>query len=875
VAKTDKRIHSVTRRASENKALSTLRTRLTVRLLEYLYPFRGLTHEPYTREISEKWIYAFQAAATLIAEIYAAPSGWLRMIRPGTEDDVSKESNRISHRDGDGYFAIPDEKEDYFFFLSPIQLSQGAISGLQDACKTQDNSRQSHQAHLLAGEVLPVRVDDEEYYYYPQSGLLDIEKVVTHHTYKKRDPDKIYVALIPDPYAWAEDIQFMGHLPSLGLLDEFENKNRCQVEVALGFQWILQSDPKDTLDIRNDLAEPNSWWNCAKEPHSKPPEFRLETHHPHDSRRCLSRIAKVDPSDWQAAPRNASDVVDLRLKMHALQRKPLLDLAASFATEIAEWMDGPRHRLVNQAAVDMGGDSLAISIFHVGFVTTRLDATDPGKKWLLSSYENNKDKFVEAFFSSIEKPDNLEKKWYKPVKTGVKATLWLVKNFIGVINVVHGHRFEKVVKDIFCKQVFGLHWTSLNPDKVPKLWGKPILKRIPKGILVPEKGALATAAEKFEKYKLSEWFEGVGLAFEVVDVCLTLHTAMSEEATAAEKWKAGLETTGVAIKVVKFCVESEEGALAKAAGRRLGNAGSVVSIITGFIEFDVAVKAGLKSYYLDGNYSVAALQGVAALTVGGGIIVGALGLMAGEAATPVIGWIAFALTAVGLGVGWLVSKLTRNNWEEIASYSYLGKYYVEDDGRPFYKDYFSGWSTGFWKNCRAQQRTLIALMSGFRVRGKNGKAIFGEVDVYPRFVQAETRFVIIWQLAYRQLLADNWVYIEVKIEAEFTVADFKLSSKCTPDYFSAKIEHSVTAREDGIVESFTLRPRVAGKESWIPEKTLVLIQCQPDGGIGPEVPMDTEYEVEDGPAKRTYYNFVHALVKVSSDSIEASTDIAE
>jgi hypothetical protein len=616
----------------------------------------------------------------------------------------------------------------------------------------------------------------------------------------------------------------------------------------------------------------NNWWNCDKRPHTHSPEFALHKTHPHDSNRHLSRVSKVDPSDWKNAPANAKDVVELRLKIHELMRKAGLDLAAGFASELAEWMEGPRHRIVHQAAVDLGGDSLAISIFHVGFVTHRMDATDPGKKWLFSTYQSQKDLFVAAFFKAIEKPETVEEKWYKPVKKATKATMNVVKNFIGVIHVVHRAGFENVIRHTFCKQIFGIEWKALDPKKVPKLWGKPILNRVPTGILVPTKGFLGAAKEKFEKYKVAEWFEGIGLAFEVIDVCLTLHKVMSEETNWEEKLKAAFETTGVAISLVKFNLELEKTAAAKAAGKSLSRIGGAIGVFTGFIEFDVTVSAGLQAYYMDGNYRVAALQGVTALTVGGGIIVGALGVLAGEAATPVIGWIAFALTALGLGIAWLVSKLQRNKWEEVARYSYLGKYYADEDGEQFYKDYFNGASTGFWKDCRAQQRALIALMSGFRVETERGKAIYGEIEVHPLYVQAETKFLFVWLFTYRRWMAGEWMLFEVKVEAQFTVADFQVTSKCEPATYTAEIEGSVSARQDGSVASFTLSPRLAGKESWIPEKTLVLVQCQPDGSAGIEVPMDTEYEVKEGGGKRKYYGYVHGAVERSSDYFEASTD---
>src|SRR5271165_6157746 len=116
------------RKAHDTKGAATLRSKLTVRIVELLYPLPTEdSTPPYVREIANKWIYCFyqpglSGAATLKEEIYAGDQGWTRMLKPGTAQDPDDPDNFAPYPYPQGHIGIPDKDAQYGFFLSPVQL---------------------------------------------------------------------------------------------------------------------------------------------------------------------------------------------------------------------------------------------------------------------------------------------------------------------------------------------------------------------------------------------------------------------------------------------------------------------------------------------------------------------------------------------------------------------------------------------------------------------------------------------------------------------------------------------------------------------------------------------------------------------------------
>jgi hypothetical protein len=848
--------------------IATLRTKLTVRLLELLYPLPANdTVAPYVCEIVNKWIYCFYQPAQhgdpiLAEEIYAGEQGWNRMLKPGTAQDPERPANYAPYPYPQGYIGIPDKDGLYAFFLSPVQLGPETLSKMNkaanfsagDSCWAPSN---------LARTPLKLGAD---YRYYKTSGSHAVDRLFTLHSYSQMQDQILYAALVPDPFAWAEDIQIMAYQGALDLYDRNLVKIRKEVVIAQTLKGVMEVE-EDTLGLSNEFADASDWWNTDNR--SVAPHYHLRREHPDDTRRKLHDSAEADAGKWSSLPDHAATLPDLRLAMYDHEFQTLAHLPYKYAAELAAWMTASRHKTVEQSCLELQGESLSLGIAHWAKATVRLGEVAPGQKFLFDIYKDEAGRLVRKVLDKAEPESPGE--WWKekgsPVAAVALSAYKLVENFLGAIQATDGAGFGKTVRRILGMKVFGIRWEEPELDKLPKLWGRlraASLRDLK--LAVPPKSILADSKEFFKKHHVKAWFTGIGLGLSAVNWCLTLREVMEDKASSAEKLKFAFETAGLAMEAAKFKIELTLGEEAEkdCAVAGLSKAGAVVGVVTGFVDFYIATEGAAKSFYMDHNYGVTAAQALAATGAAIGITAGIFGLIFGEAVSGPLGWIALGGTLLGLLAAWLNKKLTRNKWEEVAYYSYLGAGHLAGKGDDFYAGFFGNTTAaGFGRSLDKQISAITGLMSAFTLKAEGfGDAVRGKISIYPGWVDPASVFHFIWQFGYGYPEPKQWLVIK----ADLAVSDFDFLNDpdihfCNFSSGDGEIEWEATNSEGGEtgVKSFELYPRLVNSvySHSVPRVTTVMAQVEPLGAAGQiQIPFDGEFEVTEGPMKRSYENWI-------------------
>jgi len=533
--------------------------------------------------------------------------------------------------------------------------------------------------------------------------------------------------------------------------------------------------------------------------------------------------------------------------------------------------------MVEQSCLELQGESLSLGIAHWAKATVRLGETAPGQKFLLDTYKDEAGRLVRQLLDKAEpeSPGELWKEKGSPVAAVALSTYKLVENFLGAIQVTDKANFSKTVRRILGMKVFGIRWEDPDLEKLPKLWGKRKVSSLRDlKLAVPGKTLLADSKELFNKHHVKAWFTGIGLGLSAVNWCLTLREVMEGKASNAEKLKFAFETAGLGMEAYKFKLEIALGEEAEkdAVVAGLAKAGAVVGVITGFVDFYIATEGAGKAFYMDHNYGVTAAQALAATSAAIGITAGVFGLIFGEAISGPVGWIALGGTLLGLLGAWLVKKLTRNKWEEVAYYSYLGAGKLAGKGDDFYTEFFGNTNAvGFGKSLDKQISAVTGLMSAFSIKTEGyGDALMGKIQVYPGWVDSDTVFHFIWQVGYGYPEPKQWVVVK----ADLAVSDFDFvkdpETRCVDSagIREAEIEWEASMREGGEtgVRCFELYPKLVNSSysHHVPFVTSVLAQVEPLGVAGRlQIPFDAEFEVTGGPMKANYSNWVG----YSTDSI--------
>jgi hypothetical protein len=858
--------NKVTRRADQTKASSTLRVGLTVRLVELLYPIPtpeeggGL----YVREIDHKWIYAF-LAGELIEEIYAEKSGWIRMLAPGQEKNPGEPANTARYPSTAGYFRIADEHGEYAFFLSPVQLSKAAI----DKVKQGAGNKVGWDRSNLARE--PLALDGFEYRHYGNSGAFSIDAMCTRHSYAQRGPELMYAALLVDPFAWVEDIQDIGYQGALQIYDEHIYRARVEKMLAQTFQQVIGLDD-DMMGLKNELAEKPLWF-AHKRTRYEAPVYSMLRQHSQDDRR-LQRTVRIDQGHWENLSKSSSDVLELRVKMFDQELQGLCELAFPFANEIGKWIESPRHKAVEQAAIDLAGDALQTAIVHYAKATLRLAEFDPGKKVLVALYSDT-GRVPRRLIDQAKSGDF--SKWWSAnnAKKVLQSSFQMFQNALGAIALVEGDKFPDAVKGV--ASGIGLTVVPLDESKLPKFWGKPVLGDVKTFQLQATKGPITDAKEFFEKHNLKPWFNFVGAALAAINAFILIERVMRGKATWQDKVKAGLDVGSAIISGARFGldlyagglttgvknlpveVEKElaaEGAGAKSASRGLARIGGAISIVSAAIDFQVASAGAAKAYYEDRNYAVTVAQATAMTGAALSVTAGVFGLLFGEAVAGPVGWLALIGTLIYVLGMYLARKLARNKWEEVANYSFLGKGCLTGAGEGFYKDYFQGSAAQFGQDIVAQFDAASMLASAFTMTATEyADALRGNVKLYPGWVQPESVFRFKWQFEYA---GARWI----TIEASLNVGELDITQDVKSEGFGQTpvIDWDAGAYGDGPtgIEYFRLWPRLASLDyrHMLPVRTTFLARVEPLGAQTKlPIPFDSTFEVKSGPLKGKHDNW--------------------
>jgi hypothetical protein len=843
------RIANVPRQATGSKSRATLRSKNVVRLVEVLYPPPAETHGGplFWREIENKWIYIFyqpgmSGSAKLVEEIFADTSAnnWVRMLQPGKANDREANKTTAPYPYSKGFAGVPDEHGQYSYFLSPIQLSPKAIQELRkqiEAIPAQGNRWDVGKlsAHSIAA-------DGVQYSYYVSSEFLSVDKPAALHSYSKRLADHLYLVFLLDPFAWTEDIHVLGYQGALESIDQYRPISRMRAMIAQAFVGLINIDG-DVLDLANEFPDIPPFWNAQGR--STPQKFYIRRAHLTDGRRRIEYAQKVDAGKWSNLPGSVKSVPELQVKMCEVEDETLKELAFHFAEKLAAWVNSPRHKIVELKCHEMEREPLSLCVIHMAKVTFRTGETAPGQKLLAKMYEES-GRVLHELLEQKEASEGAAGVWEKfaPLREVPLSLYKLFENCLGAIAASEGEQFEHVVKSILGTKYFGFKWISPDPKKLPKLWGKTILHsslKAPK-LEVPEKSALAKLADKkelLEKYGISKWFERAEFTTKTINLCLTLYKVMSRKTTTSEKAKAALDTISYSADVYKIRVDINNKELVKFGlmteeelkefkpqgfSSGLAKVGAAAGVVSGLVDFLLTVDAFGQSWCLDQNYAVAAVQVVVGLGAAVSITAGVFGLIWGEAVAGPVGWIALAVTLLGLLTAWLIRKLTRNKFEEVAMYSFLGRQHVRgrsENENPFYTDYFSGTSTTFSKSLPNQWRAITGLLSAFKVDAGYADALYGKITVTPGWVQEKTVFRFKWQFQFSAVENDGTTLTPERVfllELSLKVCDLTYQWHINQSGFTEemKVQPGITyavqweksENEDDVpsVKSFTLAP---------------------------------------------------------------------
>jgi hypothetical protein len=876
----------IPRIAGGTSSQATLRTKNTVRLVEVLYP---LPKDPkpdllFRREIRNKWIYIFHqtgmtGSAKLVEEVYAdsQAESWTRMAQAGKGKDREAANAAVPYPYPKGYAGVPDEQGQYAYYLSPIQLGP----------KTVDDLGQKVQGIHADGDrwnpsnLDPIPIDGVEYAYYLTSGFSEIDQPVCLHSYSKRQANRLYVVLLPDPFAWAEDIHLLGFQGAMAILDKYRPESRMKGLIAQAFEGLVKVD-NDTLDLANEFPDLPTFWNKTK-----PPQFHLYRQHPDDSMRRLTHIQKVDATKWASLPGSVQNVPALQVKICEVEDEMLRDLAYDFAEEWAKWVKAPRHKIAEKGCLEMDGEHLELGIIHTAKITFRLGEVAPGEK-LLTKEHGQAGTILHELLETKETQEGAAGVWekYAAPREVTLSMFKVIENCLGVIAVVEDKNFQKAVKSLLGAKYLKFEWKPPDPKKLPKFWGKimPTSLKTPQ-LHVPDKGVLKDSKELFEKYKISQWFKLTDLSLKSISICFTLHKVMSEKTTAAEKAKAALDSVSFVADVNEFRFKVRFGEKAELEGfsKGLAKVGQFAGIITGFVDFYVTASAFGKSWCMDQNYAVAAVEVAAGVGIGVGITASAFGLIFGEAVSGPVGWIALAVTLLGLLTAWLIRKFTRNKFEEVACYSFLGLQHVRgrsEQERRFYLGAFGGCSaSNFGGNLKEQWRAITGLLSAFKFDAPRLDALAGTITVTPGWVQRETVFHFKWQFQFSGgeavvIVASLKVADPDDWDPKVTTSQFPTATDVSVEWYWGMEKEEGNSEDDmPVVKSFTIGPRMKEtryRTHLTPYVTTVLVQADVFGDgtlILPFTDEDSEVEVDSGPIAGKHRGWV--MYRVTGTGQEA------
>lgn len=845
------RTAKVTKQAAGTKSRSTLRAKSTVRLVEVLYPLPEdpKTGPPFWREIEDKWVYIFHqpgmsGSAKLVDELFAdtRSDNWIRMLEPGNGKNREDHNTSASYPYGKGYVGVTDERGQYAYYLSPIQLSPKAVQQLHKQIEAipakGDRWSQSHLA------VNAISDDGSKFSYYLSSEFAAVDKPVSLHSYSQRHAKYLYLVFVLDIFAWTEDIHAMGYQGALDFIDKYRPGARMRAMIAQVFAGLIKVD-KDVLDLANEFPDVSPFWNAQGR--STPQQFYLRREHLEDSRRRISYTQKVDSGKWSNLPSSVQNVPELEVKMYEAQDEALKEMADHFSQELAKWADSNRHKIAETGSSEMQGVALQLGVIHHAKITLRTSETASGKKLLARMYQES-GRLMHELLEKKEGDEGAGGVWekYAPLREVPLSMFKLLENCLGAIAVIDDDKFDHVVKSVLGTKYFGFKWVAPSEKDLPKLWGKTIITSMKKPMLdVPDKSVLAKLADKkelLERYHIKPWFERAELTFKTINLCLTLYKVMSKKSSGAEKAKAALDTISFSASVdklrldlknkelVKFGVMSEEEATKfKPVGfsKGLAKIGEVAGVVTGFVDFYLTADAFSKSWWIDQNYAVAAVQVASGLAAFVGITTGVFALIWGEAVSGPVGWIALALTLVGLLIAFLVQKFKRNKFEEVANYSFLGRQHVR--GRALFAEEGSsyveclyGQRNAFTKSLPTQWRAITALLSTFKIDAGYADALYGKVTLTPGWVQSSTVFRFKWQFQFAEVKGYDKIVApqrEVLIEIVLKASDLTYTSSVRDYGFTGTevyvVLHSLVELEereddDDIpnAKSITLEPKL-------------------------------------------------------------------
>lgn len=897
------RLAKVPRQAKGSKSRATLRSKNTVRLVEVLYPppHDPQKEAPFWREIENKWIYIFyqpgmSGSAKLVEEIFANPAAdhWVRMLEPGKANDRDADKTSAPYPYTKGYAGVPDERGQYAYYLSPIQLAPKAVQELHKQIEAIPAGANRWHASQLATPL--IASNDAKYSYYISSEFISIDKPASLHSYSKRLADRLYLVFLLDPFAWTEDIHVLGYQGALNSIDRYRPESRMKAMIAQAFVGLIKIDD-DVLDLANEFPDVHAFWNAQGR--STPQQFILMREHPEDSRRRIKYTQKVDAGKWSSLPGSVQNVPELQVKMCEVEDEALKNLAYHFAEKLSAWADSPRHKIVEKACLELDGDPLKIGVVHSAKITFRTGETAPGQKLLAKMYQES-GRVLHELLERKEEAEGAAGVWekYASLREVPLSMCKLVENCIGAIAVMEGEKFEHAVKSLLGAKFLGFKWKPPDPEKLPKMWGKirPTSLKTLK-LEVPEKTLLADKKELFEKYKIGQWFKGAEISVKAISLCLTLQKVMTQKTSSAEKAKAALDTISFSADANEFRLKLQFGEKFELEGFSKGfaKAGAIAGIVTGFVDFYITADAFGKSWCMDQNYAVAAVEVVAGIGAAVSLTAGVFALLFGEAAAGPLGWIALGVTLLGFLTAWLIKKFTRNKFEEVAMYSFLGRQHVRGRSEQqtlFYNDYFSGSSAAFSKSLPNQWRAITGLLSAFKVDAGYADARYGKITVTPGWVQEKTVFRFKWQFQFsnvefggKTVFAAGVVLVEVSMKVSDLTGEWNIKSSGFNEGMEVSvevnrhIEKEEGKDEDGIpsVKSFTLEPKLTESvygQRLTPDATTVLVQVDVLGDNTVMLPFfddDSKFKVPSGILAGEYKGWV--AYRVTAQNEEAHTAV--
>jgi hypothetical protein len=578
--------------------------------------------------------------------------------------------------------------------------------------------------------------------------------------------------------------------------------------------------------------------------------------------------------------------------MSEVEEEALNAMAYHFGEELSIWTDAPRYSIAELGCLEMKGEALQLGAVHAAKVTWRAGEIAPLQKLLAKLYDEPKH-LLHELLERKEAQEGAAGVWekYAPLREIPLSMCKLVENCLGAIAVVKGKDFQTTVKSLLGAKFLQFKWVTPDPEKLPKMLGKTLGSSLktPR-LVVKDRSVLADKKELFEKYKIGMWFKGTELSAKGISLCFALYKVMNEKTNTPEKAKAALDTISFAADVNEFRLKLQFGEKVEMEGfsKGLAKAGAVAGIVTGFVDFYVTSDAFGRAWCMDQNYAVATVEVVAGIGIGLGITASVFGLIFGEAVAGPVGWIALGVTLLGLLTAWLVKKLTRSKFEEVACYSFLGRQHVRGRSEletAYWADYFDGGRQHFMKDLKSQWRAITGLLSAFKVDAGNPEAQLGKITITPGWVQPQTVFHFKWQFQY---YGDRAVLVEASLRMsdlalsgpqgneapKVTLVGYAPDADVKLDWSSWKLDAEGGEGEDDMptVKSFTIGPQVVekGYSKPIADVTTVMVQADVLGDGGLKLPFgddDSEVEVSSGPAAGKYKGWVmYRSVSVLADA---------